>query len=87
MLNELDVQCKINEKEYCDYTALINRLNQQLSNEHEINQLESKLKQLEREEKELLDKLEKSKEIEENFGERKRETRSRRACLTSTRTT
>lgn len=81
LLNELDVQCKIIEKEYCDYTALINRLNQQLSNENEINQLESELKQLEREEKELLEKLEKSKGIEENLEKEKEKLEGEEAGL------
>ena len=45
LVNQLDAQCKVVEKELSDYTALVNRLNQQASNEKEVNDLENELKQ------------------------------------------
>ena len=57
LVNQLDAQCKVVEKELSDYTALVNRLNQQASNEKEVNDLEQELKQLEKEEQELVNKL------------------------------
>lgn len=57
LVNQLDAQCKVVEKELSDYTALVNRLNQQASNEKEVNELENELKQLEKEEQELAAKL------------------------------
>lgn len=57
LVNQLDGQCKIVEKEYADYTQLITRLNQQLNNESEIGQLEKELAELELEEQELTKKI------------------------------
>lgn len=65
LVNQLDAHCKIVEKEHYDYTALISRLNNQLANENEINELEKELKELEQEEKELLLKLQEA-ETKEN---------------------
>lgn len=57
LVNQLDAQCKIVEKEHYDYTALISRLNNQIANENEINELEKELRELELEEQELINKL------------------------------
>jgi beclin 1 len=77
LVNQLDAQCKLVEKEFVDYQSLIGRLNQQLSNENEMGELETELKRLELEEKQLLEKIgeaEKeqaklSKERDEKLGE------------------
>jgi beclin 1 len=57
LVNQLDAQCKLVEKENADYSALVNKLSKQVSNESEIVELENELKMLELEEKELLEKL------------------------------
>lgn len=57
LVNQLDVQCKIVENEYTDYTQLIARLNQQGSSESEIAELEKELAALESEENELIGKI------------------------------
>jgi beclin 1 len=64
LVNQLDAQCKLVEKEHADYTSLVNRLGKQVSNESEIAELENELKLLDMEEKELLDKLQQSEKKE-----------------------
>lgn len=77
LVNQLDMQCKIIEQEHSDYTNLVNKLNQQTSNEIEIKSLEDELAQLEIEEKELIEQLEnaeiKEKELLEEKTERANE--------------
>jgi beclin 1 len=64
LINQLDVQCKIVQKEQSEYSNLINKLNQENLNENEVSQLENELEALELEERELLKKLNDA-EIEE----------------------
>jgi hypothetical protein len=60
LVNQLDMQCKIIEKEHADYTGLVGKLSQQTSNEAEIKELEAELAELELEEKKLVEQLENS---------------------------
>ncbi len=60
LVNQLDMQCKIIEKEHSDYTNLVAKLSQQNSNEAEVKQLEAELAELELEEKKLIEQLENS---------------------------
>ena len=71
LVNQLDAQCKLVEMEHADYTALINRLNQQINNESEVAMLEKDLKQLEVEEQELLSKLGESERTEADLVKKK----------------
>jgi beclin 1 len=58
LINQLDVQCKIVQKEQSEYSNLISKLNQENLNENEICQLGQELQALELEETELLKQLE-----------------------------
>nr|AWV66716.1 beclin1 [Brachionus calyciflorus] len=64
LVNELDSQCRIVEKEHSDYTMLINRLNTEIPSEEEILQLERELNDLDLEEKDLLSKLDQAEQKE-----------------------
>lgn len=58
LLSQLDSQCKLMQKEQSEYTNLLNKLYQQSTNNNELNVLENELKNLELEEKELIEQLE-----------------------------
>ena len=58
LLNQLDTQCKVIQKEQSEYRNLLNQLNEQTVNNDEINSLENDLKSLELEEQELIKQLE-----------------------------
>lgn len=64
LVNQLDIQCKLIQKEHTEYTNLINKLNEQSIDANELNELEDELKNLEEEEAKLISELEKY-EIEE----------------------
>jgi hypothetical protein len=81
LLNQLDAQCKIIEKEHFDYTNLINKLNQQADNDVEIDQLESELKDLELEEKNLVNQLHNAELREEELLKEKEEKLNEEASL------
>ena len=81
LVNQLDAQCKVVEKELSDYTALVNRLNQQVSNEKEVNDLENELKQLEKEEQELVSKLSEAEKKEAELVKLKDERLAEEASL------
>ncbi len=81
LVNQLDAQCKVVEKELSDYTALVNRLNQQASNEKEVNDLEQELKQLEKEEQELVNKLSEAEKKEAGLVKLKEERLAEEANL------
>jgi hypothetical protein len=73
LVNQLDAQCKLVEREHADYTALIGRLSQQLSNESEVTRLERELQALEAEERELIGRLDDSETLEGELVKRREE--------------
>ena len=81
LLNQLDAQCKLIEKEYHDYTNLINKLNQQTDNEAEIEELENELKLLEFEEKSLGTQLQNAETKEADLLKEKEERLNEEAVL------
>jgi hypothetical protein len=81
LVNQLDEQCKHVEKEHSDYTALIARLNQQITNESEITKLEKDLRALDVEERELLARLELSENLESELIKRKEELANEESML------
>ena len=81
LLNQLDAQCKMIEKEHFDYTNLINKLNQQADNDTEIEQLEKELKELEIEEKTLVNQLQNAELKEQELLKEKEERLSEEASL------
>ena len=64
LVNQLDAQCKLVEKEQADYAALMSRLGHQLSNEDEIAELESQLASLAADEQTLLAQLDEKEKRE-----------------------
>ena len=64
LINQLDAQCKMVEREHMDYSNLLNKLNQQVSNDQELEDLRSELEILEAEEKQLLTQLQESEKKE-----------------------
>lgn len=81
LVNQLDVQCKIVENEYADYTQLIARLNQQGSSESEIAELEKELAALESEENELIVKIQNAEKEREKQEKERNERLSEEAAL------
>jgi beclin 1 len=81
LVNQLDMQCKIIEKEHSDYTNLIAKLNQQTSNDSEIKELEKELAQLEMEEKELIKQLESAEMKEKELVKEKEELMTEEANI------
>jgi beclin 1 len=67
LLNQLDSQCKLIQKEQSDYRILFNQLNEQTINNDELDVLENDLKSLEIEEKELIKQLELFENEEKNL--------------------
>lgn len=81
LLNQLDAQCKLIEKEHYDYTILINKLNQQTDNEREIEQLENELRELEMDEKQLAQHLQNAELKEAELLKEKEERLNEEALL------
>lgn len=81
LVNQLDTQCKQVEKEYMEYQTLIARLNQQLSNENELDQLEDELKQLELEENTLVARIDSLEKEEQKLQQEKTEKTAEEMAL------
>lgn len=81
LVNLLDDQCKLIEKEHSDYANLINKLNQQASNDNELRELEKELEQLEMEEKELLGQIKEAEGKEAELVKEREEKQAEEARL------
>ena len=81
LVNQLDSQCKLVEKEHSDYTALVSRLSQQVMNENELTDIEKELEQLDLDEKEMLAKIEEAEKRESELIKEKSELEAEEASL------